>query len=548
MCVLCNDTFSRSDILKRHFQKCSVRRGNPTGASHLSNPAAHLKKSQAAAQKAAQNAAAAGGTNSPASASTPVSAGPYTTTSMPGSNIPTTAGAPPPSALSYAMESNAQGEMQRAAPNQAMQGAPNATNQWAMHHARNNQMLYHQNSTASADHFDDKRNAMPNAHAMGDEWNQMYMNPMFSGYEQSQGEVKNEHHESASNGFYIPPTSIGADGTPGPPLWSILSASLEDPIQLIADRLVDFCFPAGIQESLQEQQNNASIRRCLTVDSIKHFIHLYSNFQVHFPWLHLPTFNIFDTYDGLFLAVICSGAVYSDRVSPDQVRALLRRVQDGIQRTAEVLRHFDGPTPRFSSSGIEHDELLSMHMLSNLLIWHGGPVEREIAFNLTKQTQTLARRYGMLKLAERDDDVAFSYLHNLSPGDQAVPTRWNWQKWVEQEKRLRLMFLIYSFDAALCMYWNYREPTFASSEVTLPMPCDDAAWEATDSESCAQSLGLRGPGLQARFNTTGSTSNDQRLQQIHSDTRSARRDLASPASAGNRHFTNLARRSASSRL
>ncbi|KAI9881730.1 MAG: hypothetical protein M1823_006559 [Watsoniomyces obsoletus] len=91
MCVLCNDTFSRSDILKRHFQKCSVRRGNPTGASHLSNPAAHLKKSQAAAAKAAQNAAAAGGTNSPASASTPVSAGPYTTTSMPGSNIPTTA-------------------------------------------------------------------------------------------------------------------------------------------------------------------------------------------------------------------------------------------------------------------------------------------------------------------------------------------------------------------------------------------------------------------------------------------------------------------------
>jgi hypothetical protein len=25
MCVLCKDTFSRSDILKRHFQKCSIR-------------------------------------------------------------------------------------------------------------------------------------------------------------------------------------------------------------------------------------------------------------------------------------------------------------------------------------------------------------------------------------------------------------------------------------------------------------------------------------------------------------------------------------------
>ncbi|WEW59741.1 hypothetical protein PRK78_005221 [Emydomyces testavorans] len=48
MCVLCKDTFSRSDILKRHFQKCSLRRGNPTGVSHLSHPHAHLKRAQAA--------------------------------------------------------------------------------------------------------------------------------------------------------------------------------------------------------------------------------------------------------------------------------------------------------------------------------------------------------------------------------------------------------------------------------------------------------------------------------------------------------------------
>ncbi len=42
-CGLCDDTFSRSDILKRHFQKCSVRRGNPTGASHLTHSRASKK-------------------------------------------------------------------------------------------------------------------------------------------------------------------------------------------------------------------------------------------------------------------------------------------------------------------------------------------------------------------------------------------------------------------------------------------------------------------------------------------------------------------------
>lgn len=45
-CGLCEDTFSRSDILKRHFQKCSVRRGNPTGASHLTH-SKNSKKSKA---------------------------------------------------------------------------------------------------------------------------------------------------------------------------------------------------------------------------------------------------------------------------------------------------------------------------------------------------------------------------------------------------------------------------------------------------------------------------------------------------------------------
>ncbi|KAI1839687.1 hypothetical protein JX266_014101 [Neoarthrinium moseri] len=53
MCVLCRDTFSRSDVLKRHFQKCSIRRGNPTRASHLSHSPAHHKKHQAAQAKSA---------------------------------------------------------------------------------------------------------------------------------------------------------------------------------------------------------------------------------------------------------------------------------------------------------------------------------------------------------------------------------------------------------------------------------------------------------------------------------------------------------------
>ena len=52
-CGLCHDTFSRSDILKRHFQKCSIRRGNPTGANHLSHSRASRKNKKDATERLA---------------------------------------------------------------------------------------------------------------------------------------------------------------------------------------------------------------------------------------------------------------------------------------------------------------------------------------------------------------------------------------------------------------------------------------------------------------------------------------------------------------
>ena len=55
-CHLCEDTFSRSDILKRHFLKCSVRRGNPTGATHLSYGRNTLRKTQQATRKSLNTA------------------------------------------------------------------------------------------------------------------------------------------------------------------------------------------------------------------------------------------------------------------------------------------------------------------------------------------------------------------------------------------------------------------------------------------------------------------------------------------------------------
>jgi uncharacterized Zn-finger protein len=50
MCTLCSDTFARSDVLKRHFQKCSIPRTNPTGAQQHKRPRRPYKDIQRTCQ------------------------------------------------------------------------------------------------------------------------------------------------------------------------------------------------------------------------------------------------------------------------------------------------------------------------------------------------------------------------------------------------------------------------------------------------------------------------------------------------------------------
>jgi hypothetical protein len=134
--------------------------------------------------------------------------------------------------MAYGMQSNGQADMQRQGqPMQPGSGPggmdPNANNQWSMHNARSSQLMYQ--PTSAPDHFgmqpaggEDKRVMSGPHHMGGEEWGHMfqpggnegYMNPMFGGYDQSQGDVKKDYdtHEGGSNGYYIPSTSLGADG------------------------------------------------------------------------------------------------------------------------------------------------------------------------------------------------------------------------------------------------------------------------------------------------------------------------------------------------
>lgn len=65
------------------------------------------------------------------------------------------------------------------------------------------------------------------------------------------------------------------------------------------------------------------------------------------------------------------------------------------------------------------------------------------------------------------------------------------------------MYLIFLTDTALNVWFNCA-PQLDASDIKLPLPCDDAAWDASDQEDCARALGLRGAEAQMAVNTTGS--------------------------------------------
>ena len=72
---------------------------------------------------------------------------------------------------------------------------------------------------------------------------------------------------------------------------------------------MDLLFPGGLRKSLEQQGNILHVRTCLTPESIKHCPESFSNFQGHWPFLHMATFSINNiAYDGILLVIPSIGS------------------------------------------------------------------------------------------------------------------------------------------------------------------------------------------------------------------------------------------------
>lgn len=587
MCHLCKDTFSRSDILKRHFQKCSIRRGNPTGANHLahqrrntnsnrlsvsstepiglanipevagqaytngnimnggvqSSPTVNGEHSSYASSVASLSGRSSranslihpGGLGGDRHNLTGMSNPPMVSNAPHGEHIPASAAGFGNNLPSYGMRPHSMSNPMP--PSYAFgigQHLPNGGSYQPYvkpeEHPSNG--YTHQPPPM--------QDARTQQNGTGPDWSSMFAPNGQDGFmTQSQqgpahvpvkmengmdGQGFNGHNEGNNenflSGLYSNPPGFGEDSgahhLSGFPNWN-MDLVQSDPLQSKADALLTYVFSHRTSPS---DDACDQMRRCLTVGNIKHFIEQFRSFQGHWPLIHMPTFDLIQANNALVLAIVCIGAVYSEKRDVYQVRGMMELVQEAVKKSSRIYRvtmgmidEGDQPLGTLES---DVEEFQALSLLTTLFVWHGNRSQRAHARNEFGQVLLVGKRMGLANPAP-PGHPSYSMLHQ--PGQitpESLPL-WNWQAWIAQEKRCRIMFSILLLDAALVMFFN-SAPLIDALDIRLPLPADDAAWDARTAESCRNALGLMGPSAQVN-NTTGS----QRVRQP--DMRSAMRSL-----------------------
>ncbi|KAI1180743.1 hypothetical protein F4777DRAFT_597521 [Nemania sp. FL0916] len=508
MCVLCRDTFSRSDILKRHFQKCSIRRGNPTGASHLSHPQAHVKKQQQNAQKA--NEGDLGHMNGMAS--------------MPGDGVVHPFGMVQ---LQDGMPNmaNDQNQLSRSSSMSRMDDAANRDRR-NMPGGYNgevpNSMSSNINPQLASFNMPPGQNGMPMYGASGStpqsglDWAQMFSQPgalpthtynttfPSPNIGQNQTAVKAEPSlpSERSNG------TPGAPSTDGPDRPLFISnwepqMSMEDGCQQLSTQIINFFYPS---DNLGPPENHA-IHHFFYPENIRNFLDSFIHFHIHFSFLHISTFRIMEAYPGLAAAMCCIGACYSDHRDLALVREIATFLNIALERDCNLAQSREPFKIANSQDKVGLEKLQALILISSLLIWNGTPIQRETARRVFPTVAAIARSSNLLRV--QNDSSLRSYLHQPNLDLQTISTQpFDWAAWVEQEKRIRLMHMIYLLDVARGLYFNL-DPQFDASEICIPLPADDAAWEARSGDDCAGALNLFGSDTVKKANPDGSQRSKQ---------------------------------------
>ena len=306
--------------------------------------------------------------------------------------------------------------------------------------------------------------------------------------------ISQEPQEEYVSSFFA--SRGGTNNPDGQNGWNML-----DSFQTKAERLTTFCQLDDLNDP-----DDRLLMCYLTGDNVEHFLNHFKIFNTHWPYIHLSTLDLTETYDGLVLAMFCAGAVYSDRIEHAQVRVILRKSKEIIERSSEITKMLQGR--RLSQVELETlnplimEQLEAITLIDAVSLWHGDDSQREDVMNGFGKVIQLARHMNYFEPAQIGSP-SYSVLHQPGPVEDIRLDDWDWTSWLWQEKRIRFAMHWLLLDTALVLYFDCQ-PNLDPAEVKLPLPTDDAAWDASTATDCAAALGFNGPEVQRQVNTSGS--------------------------------------------
>lgn len=293
-------------------------------------------------------------------------------------------------------------------------------------------------------------------------------------------------------------SSADARQIDSPSLTWGLPSNIVNPYTKLSDQILGFFFTP----TSHPPSHLAVMNLYLSPDNIKDFLDKYTHFHVHTPVLHLPTFKVMQAYTGLLAAMCCIGACYSDRLEADSVRQMMDFLWIALESDNAFLSSAtpaDTGQPPASAGDTQRFQAVLISAI--LTLWNGNPQQRERARDVFPILAQETRKYQLLSTSRSSS--LFSPLHQSSfdPSTFSI-NHFEWESWIEQERRVRVMLGVYLGDVAMSLYFN-MVPQIDPLELQIPLPCDDAAWDAKTSEDCLAALGLLGSDAVRDKNTFG---------------------------------------------
>lgn len=322
-------------------------------------------------------------------------------------------------------------------------------------------------------------------------------------------EVKQEPEmmtENAGPGLYQTQQQMYSS-TPSLPSNQVFDGwNLGDPFDAKAAALVAYCFADGLPRTRSELLAMDQLKVILTAANIKRYLQFFrENWNEHWPMIHMPSFSTLDANNGLLLAMMCVGTIYSDEMGLNMERWLMVLIRQAVERSFECLKYASGQAGEQSleCSPSILEELEALTLLQSMFIWHGTAEHRQTARDDYRVLVFLARKCRLTQPIPIGQK-GYSMLHQSHQHQASIDlTKWNWQAWTQQEERSRLMLQIYLIDSALAIFFN-SPPQISPNEVQIQLPADDAAWDAANAQDCMDALGMNGDDAQDRCNVSGS--------------------------------------------